>query len=200
MRMPVIPSAPETPAGPTILARLRAETRPYHDALEAGAFNESLRAGAPTAAGTAHFLERMYGFLQPYETALRQHEAEFGPAWELPQRYRAHLIEEDLGLSTGKPGLPLCPVLPPLHTRPQLLGALYVLEGSTLGGQVINRQLERACIPLRRYFAGYGERTGPMWKAFCQLLTEAVTPATADEVVASASLTFQCLDAWINKL
>ncbi|MFD2717344.1 biliverdin-producing heme oxygenase [Hymenobacter monticola] len=197
--MPTVPNQPETPAAPPILARLRAETRPYHDALEAGAFNEALRAGAPTAAGTAHFLERMYGFLQPYETALRQHEADFGPAWQLPQRFRAPLILEDLGRAATDSGLPLCPDMPPLHTRPQLLGAMYVLEGSTLGGQVITRQLEKAGIPLRRYFAGYGERTGPMWKAFCHLLTEAATSDTADEIVASAALTFQCLAAWINK-
>ncbi|MDO7853485.1 biliverdin-producing heme oxygenase [Hymenobacter convexus] len=197
--MPNVPSSPETPAAPTILARLRAETRPYHDALEAGPFNEALRAGAPTAAGTARFLERMYGFLQPYEAALRAHEAELGPAWELPRRYRAHLILEDLQRPAANPGLPLSPDMPPLHTVPQLLGALYVMEGSTLGGQVISRQLERAGIPLRRYFLGYGERTGPLWKTFGQLLTAAATPATADEIVASAARTFQHLDAWINQ-
>ncbi|UOQ99791.1 biliverdin-producing heme oxygenase [Hymenobacter sp. 5317J-9] len=197
--MPTVPHLPESVSAPGILARLRAETRPYHDALEAGAFNESLRAGAPTAAGTAHFLERMYGFLQPYETALRQHEAAFGPAWELPRRYRAHLILADLQRLADAPKPPLCPNMPPLHTLPQLLGAMYVLEGSTLGGQVINRQLERAGIPLRSYFAGYGERTGPMWKAFCHLLAEAAAPDNADEIVASAANTFQCLDAWINQ-
>ncbi|MBD2720848.1 biliverdin-producing heme oxygenase [Hymenobacter armeniacus] len=184
---------------PTILARLRAETRPYHDALEAGAFNEALRAGAPTPTGTAQFLERMYGFLQPYEAALRAHAAELGPAWELPQRYRAQLILEDLGRPAADPGLPLCPAMPPLRTVPQLLGALYVMEGSTLGGQVITRQLERAGIPQRRYFSGYGERTGRLWKTFGQLLTEAATPATADDIVASAALTFQHLAAWINQ-
>jgi heme oxygenase len=194
-----VPIPPETPAAPTILARLRAETRPYHDALEAGAFNEALRAGAPTVAGTTRFLERMYGFLQPYEAALRTHEAELGPAWELPRRYRAHLILEDLQLPAAAPGLPLCAAMPPLHTVPQLLGALYVMEGSTLGGQVITRQLERVGIPLQRYFSGYGERTGPMWKTFGLLLTAAATPATADDIVASAARTFQHLAAWINQ-
>jgi heme oxygenase len=197
--MPTVPNLSETSAAPTILARLRSETRPYHDALEAGAFNEVLRAGAPLAAGTVHFLERMYGFLQPYEAVLRAHEAELGPAWELPQRYRAHLILADLQRPADDPDLPLCPAMPPLRTLPQLLGAMYVLEGSTLGGQVITRQLEKAGIPLRRYFSGYGERTGPMWKAFGQLLTAAATPAAADEIVASAARTFQHLAAWINK-
>jgi heme oxygenase len=197
--MPTVPHPPETPTASTILARLRSETRPYHDALEAGAFNEALRAGAPTGAGTVHFLERMYGFLQPYETALRAHKSELDAAWQLPQRYRAHLILEDLQRPVHNPGLALNPDMPPLHTVPQLLGAMYVMEGSTLGGQVITRQLEKAGIPLRRYFSGYGQRTGPMWKTFGKLLTEAATPATADEIVASAARTFQHLAAWINK-
>lgn len=197
--MPTVSNPSEALTAPIILARLRAETRPHHDALEAGAFNEALRAGAPTAAGTARFLERMYGFLQPYEAALRAHKAELGSAWELPQRYRAHLILEDLQRPADNPGIALNPAMPPLHTVPQLLGALYVMEGSTLGGQVITRQLEKAGIPLRRYFSGYGERTGTMWKTFGQLLTAAATPATSDEIVASAARTFQHLAAWINK-
>ncbi len=140
----------------------------------------------------------MYGFLAPYETALQQHAAEFSPAWELAERLRAHLILQDLELPEAAPGLPLCPAMPPLHTRLQLLGAMYVLEGSTLGGQLITRQLAQAGIPLRAYFTGYGARTGPRWKAFCQLLTEAVpTGPDHDDVVASAGLTFQRLDQWI---
>ena len=97
---------------------------------------------------------------------------------------------------------PLCPAMPPLNTHPQLLGALYVLEGSTLGGQVIARQLAQAGIPLTTYFGARGSQTGPLWKQFCQLLAaeaEAATPAEQDLIVHSASLTFQRLSAWIQK-
>ena len=180
--------------------RLRSETRPYHEALEQHDFNQALTAGTPTAAGTAHFLAKMYGFLVPYETALQQRAAAFSPAWEIADRLRAHLILEDFEQNGIAPGLPLCPAVPPLHTRQQLLGAMYVVEGSTLGGQVITRQLAQAGIPLRAYFTGYGARTGPRWKAFCQLLTEAApTDQDQDEVVASAALTFQRLDQWISQ-
>jgi heme oxygenase len=193
---PLVSSAPELPS---LLLRLRTETRPYHDALEQNAFNQALTAGNLTAEATAHFLAKLYGFLVPYEAVLRQHASEFGPAWELDQRFRAHLILQDLQRPTADPGLPICPAMPPLDTHARLLGAMYVMEGSTLGGQVITRQLAKAEIPLRRYFAGYGERTGPMWKAFCQLLTEAAPTTDSDEIVASASRTFQHLEAWINQ-
>lgn len=176
-----------------VLQRLRTETRPYHDALEANDFNRQLSTGTVSAAATERFLAKLYGFLYPYEARLRNQT--FPPAWDVSHRYRAHLIRQDL------PGaaLPLCPALPPLHTWPQLLGAMYVLEGSTLGGQVIARQLAQAGITTRAYFTGYGERTGPMWKAFCQLLTAEATPDNEEEIVQSAIFTFQTLHAWINQ-
>jgi heme oxygenase len=152
-------------------------------------------AGTITEAATVHFLTKMYGFLVPYEAQLRQQD--LGTEWEVSTRQRAHLILKDLQLPAGQ--LPVCPDMPPLGTWPQLLGAMYVLEGSTLGGQVISRQLAKANIPLRSYFSGYGERTGPLWKVFCQLLSQEATPDNQAAIVQSASLTFQKLDAWLNQ-
>lgn len=183
---------------PAILPLLRAETRPYHDAVEQNPFNQALTAGTVTAADTARFLTGMYGFVQPYEAQLRAHAAEFGPAWELERRYRAPLILEDLARLGHATVPPLCPTLPPLDTRPQLLGAMYVMEGSTLGGQVIARMLAKAGIEARAYFSGYGDQTGPLWKSFCQQLDEATTTADTETTLASAIHTFQTLSGWLN--
>lgn len=49
------------------------------------------------------------------------------------------------------------------------IGCLYVLEGATLGGQVISRHLAKLGIGPGnggRFFHGYGTRTGAMWKSF----------------------------------
>jgi heme oxygenase len=178
-----------------ILQALRLETRPAHDALEQNAFSQHLTAGTITEAATAHFLAKMYGFLAPYEARLKAQN--LGPEWETATRQRAHLILQDLQQPAA--ALPICPDMPPLATWPQLLGTMYVVEGSTLGGQVISRQLAKANIPLRSYFSGYGERTGSLWKAFCQLLNQEATPENQAELVQSASLTFQKLDAWLNQ-
>ena len=183
-----------------MLLRLRSETRPHHEALELQAFNRALTTGTLTNAATTHFLAKMHGFLVPYEMALQEHAAEFSPAWEISERLRAHLIPEDFEQNGVVADLPLCPAMPPLRTRLQLLGTMYVMEGSTLGGQVITRQLAQAGISLRAYFTGYGALTGPRWKAFCQLLTEAAPAGPdQDEIVASARLTFQRLDQWITQ-
>lgn len=179
-----------------LLARLRTETRPYHDAVEQNEFNQALAAGTPSAAATTRFLARMYGFMQPYEAQLQAHAA-LGPAWEIAARLRAPLILADLRMPAGQ--LPLCPVLPPLSTLPQMLGAMYVLEGSTLGGQVLARQLAKAGIDQGRFFTGAGSLTGSRWKSFCHLLATAATPAQESEIVQSAILTFQTLAAWLAR-
>ena len=191
--------APTIPA-PTVLTRLRHETRPQHEALETLEFNRLLSAGTPSAAATRHFLAKMYGFVLPYEAALRALAPTLGPAWEVPARQRAQLLAHDLGGAAVVAALPLCAAMPPLGTVPALLGAMYVLEGSTLGGQVIARQLAKAGLPGPfTYFAGYGPATGSRWKTFCALLGEAATePATQDAVVASAGRTFHQLAAWLQ--
>ncbi|MFD2785278.1 biliverdin-producing heme oxygenase [Hymenobacter rubripertinctus] len=178
-----------------ILTRLRQQTRAAHDALEQQEFNRALATGTLTEAATHRFLAKLYGFVVPFEKQLRLHAAEFGPEWELERRARAHLLGQDLSQAEH---LPLAPQMPPLHTRVQLLGALYVLEGSTLGGQVIARQLAQAGIPARAYFSGHAGHTGSLWKSFTALLTEAATPELADDIVASALLTFQRLHEWIE--
>ncbi len=178
-----------------ILQALRLETRPAHDALEQNTFNQQLTVGTITEEATAHFLAKMYGFLVPYEARLKAQN--LGPEWETDTRQRTHLILEDLQQPASS--LAICSDMPPMETWPQLLGAMYVVEGSTLGGQVITRQLAKQNIPLRTYFSGYGERTGLLWKAFCQLLTQEATPENEAEIVQSASLTFQKLDAWLNQ-
>lgn len=184
-----------------ILQRLRHDTAAQHEAVEANPFNEALGAGTVTAADAAWFLGKLYGFMQPLEDQLAALAPALDPAWELPARRRAHLILADLADLAGGavPTPPQCPVLPPVATPAQALGVLYVLEGSTLGGQVLARQLEKAGLgAARRYFTAYGALTGPRWQATCRLLAEAATTASEDDIAASAQRTFADLGAWLQ--
>jgi heme oxygenase len=77
--------------------------------------------------------------------------------------------------------------------RASFLGAMYVMEGSTLGGQYIARHLEEV-LGLQAgegdaYFRGYGERTGEMWRAFKTVLAD-VPDTDADSVIAAAKAMF----------
>ena len=95
---------------------------------------------------------------------------------------------------------------PELTTRldsiQRVLGCLYVIEGATLGGQVITRHLEKnlGITPESggAFFAGYGAETGARWKEFCALLTAAAERVSGeDEIVASANDTFATLGRWL---
>jgi heme oxygenase len=59
-----------------------------------------------------------------------------------------------------------------INSLPAAIGAQYVLEGSSLGGQFLSRQLQRnlSISPASggAYFAAYGSETMKRWKAFGQ--------------------------------
>ncbi|MBE7220378.1 MAG: biliverdin-producing heme oxygenase [Caulobacteraceae bacterium] len=75
------------------------------------------------------------------------------------------------------------------------LGVLYVLEGSTLGGQLLCRHLRRVLrlAPRQmRYLFGHGRATGSRWRATCALLNATLqTPRWRGEACAAANTTFR---------
>ena len=46
-------------------------------------------------------------------------------------------------------------------------------------------------------FAGYGADTGPRWKTFGEAITAAEKFGGEDEIVASATRTFETLERWL---
>ena len=183
----------------TVLARLRAATRPAHGRLEGvlGLLDERLDGAAYRAV-----LERFHGFWHDWEPHVAGLLAD--PAFTGPRR-RAHLLRADL-MTLGLPCaairlLPACP-LPELRGAAEALGSLYVMEGSTLGGRVIQRNVtlrlgwdgRAGC----RYFAGYGAATGPMWRAFLARLDQ-VPAAQAGRIADGAVATFERLAWWLTR-
>jgi heme oxygenase len=83
------------------------------------------------------------------------------------------------------------------------LGAMYVIEGSTLGGQYIARHVEHALglFPGNgdAYFRGFGDRTGSMWREFQDAL-EQVNDGDADIVINSAKKMFSMFGEWMAHL
>ena len=65
--------------------------------------------------------------------------------------------------------------LPSFDNEAEALGALYVLEGATLGGQVIIKQLKKndsfATLPLA-YYNVYANKTGVRWKQFLEIINQ----------------------------
>ncbi len=146
-------------------------------------------------------LRRLYGVVAAWE----QRAAELAPDWLQPvlaARSRQPLLLRDLACFGVAPPSTIKPELPPMNTLPALLGCMYVMEGSTLGGQLIARHVEKT-LDLTEgdgdaFFRGHGERTGQMWKEFCELLKTKITDQQADEAIASARAMFACFGAWMR--
>ncbi len=187
-------------APPSVLARLKTETRPQHDAIEAAL---ALTSKTLTVDAYRHTLARFYGFYRPLEAGLHAIADWKERGLDLVERQKTQLLEMDLrALGVTNPAaLPVCTDLPPHDTFAAGFGCLYVLEGATLGGLVIGRSVRAATAITRdtggRFFYGYGDRTGPMWQAFRVVLGAfAMTCADPNEIVSAAQATFSKLQQW----
>ncbi len=66
-------------------------------------------------------------------------------------------------------------VRPEISTTAQAIGALYVLEGSIMGGPYIVKMLEKSGIHKGfHFFSGYGDQSAEKWDLFCQLINAEV--------------------------
>jgi len=183
-----------------LLTELRATTRPFHDSLES---RLNILDPGLSRERYFHLLRLFYGFYAPIEARIDAYGAN-SHAWVAGDRRKAHLLENDLRSETPSPTagqLALCPELPETSTPAGQLGCMYVLEGATLGGQVVVRQV-RPRLGLNgsgtSFFSSYGERVGAMWRKFCDHL-EGLKLSDNDrgQVVASACATFQSLERWL---
>ncbi|MVN86621.1 heme oxygenase [Deinococcus sp. HMF7620] len=173
-----------------LMSRLKVATAPHHQAVEA--LMPVMQADL-TRQGYAQVLRSLHSVVQPLESALLALPLPL--AFELPRRVKAPQLARDLaalGL-TAAPGASLT-----LPGVPEGLGALYVLEGATLGGQIIGRHLRaRGITPDSggAYFSGYGPQTGPMWRAFGAAMNSEVAPEDEARVLAGARQTFDAFGA-----
>jgi heme oxygenase len=87
-----------------------------------------------------------------------------------------------------------------LQSEAAAVGSAYVLEGSTLGGQVISRLFDGAdYVPKTglAYFNPYGAATGEMWRAF-KAAANVLVPGTEYDVAAEGAWrTFALLEQWV---
>lgn len=182
-----------------VLQLLRAGTRAEHEDVERTLDLLDPGLGADRL---GRVLALMHAFWVAAEAGLdawaRRHPDDAAAiAW--PDRRRAAVFAADLRSLHAAPTTDV-PHLPPVRGTDEALGRLYVLEGSTLGGTVIDRHLaarpDLAGLDLRA-FHPYGERTGAMWAAF-RRATRAHVAAGGDAaaVLAAARTTFAALAGW----
>lgn len=162
----------------------------------------ALAAGRLDHDGYLDLLGRLYGFHEPFEAAVAQAE----PPGLPPERWRrAHLLRVDL-TALGRSDAAIAGLL--RHPTPRsrwspahAMGCLYVMEGSTLGGRQLARQLDHLLSAStnggRMFLLAGADRGHVRWRDFCAVLDECgAEPAPRAEMVAGAMETFGCFEAW----
>jgi len=186
-----------------LLTRLRVETRAQHDAIERTVL---LMGDELTLELYTRRIRQFYGFYQPVEERLLDGGGPIAPWLAVQGRRKTPLLKADL-IALGQPEatqLPVCAKLPSLSSAAECFGCLYVLEGATLGGVIINGYVKQKLGILpgsgADFFYGYGEQTGLMWQQFRAAITAfGVNSDQHDVVVASARATFETLQQWCEK-
>jgi heme oxygenase len=152
-----------------------------------------------------HYLSRMYSWYVPFEKSFAGIPSTFSEKLLLNKRLKVDWLISDLqelGFSQSMiSALPVFDKWPPLEIPFGWIGALYVVEGSTLGGQIIHRRLQSqlALKPNQlRFLEAYGPQTGLMWTSFRVTAQELTPPNQYQDVLNAATATFELMTNWLQ--
>jgi heme oxygenase len=181
---------------PALRDILHLATQAPHERLHLHAGLAAVNAGTVTLPAYRALLIRLYGFYLPFERAVG--------APPLRTAWLAHdLAWLGVDAATGA-DIHLCADIPRYDTPERQLGALYVVEGSALGGRKLCRGLDRLlgpdAIDGRSFFTGRGAGTGDAWRAVLDQLHAVDTgPVAQASVVGGAVATFAVFETWLSK-
>jgi len=139
----------------------------------------------------ADFLKYFYTYFSQVEKAI----APFITAELLPdykERRNSSYIKSDIEALGGNVNDIPSVTLPSITNELEALGALYVMEGSIMGGPIIVKMLEKGGITEGvSFFSGYGEATGQKWGIFVGVMNQqATTEEEENTAIVAANQTF----------
>jgi heme oxygenase (biliverdin-IX-beta and delta-forming) len=198
-----------------IMQRLRAETRVQHVATEAIPFSSAILAGTLSREAYVGQLAAYLPLHRAIEAAVATtHHPAVSAVWTADMR-RTPLLVADLAALGGAgasahaaraEGQSMAAWITGLADRDPvaILGVVYVMEGSSLGGAVLRRHLATSfglTAAGLTYYSPYGRHPKPHWVAFSDRMNRAITDdADADRIVAAAAETFDRIGRVLSAL
>lgn len=182
----------------TFTERLRNTTALPHKNLESLPLSVAIVSPAVTVQQYGGYLAVMHDVVKDAEDNIYPLLKDVIPNVEA--RYKAAYMVQDLAVSGigGKNAF-----TPVFSVRQNIspafaLGIMYVVEGSSLGGRMILKNIEQALgfnpDNGARYFAGYGNHTGSYWKSFLSSMAKFEEDnACGDEIIAGATFAFNAI-------
>jgi heme oxygenase len=143
-------------------------------------------------------LDFMHGYYEPLEERLHK--------FVDITLYQSHAANIRSDIFNLHPGFRLSPKrateLPDIDSPHKGTGVLYVLEGSTLGGQIITKMLTKQLHLDGTYgfsfYNPYGEGTMKKWQNFKATLNGGLTYDDQQAIIDGANDTFSSLKRWIS--
>jgi heme oxygenase (biliverdin-IX-beta and delta-forming) len=179
------------------LQLLREQTAPMHRALEQ---DYDLFADINSIESYGQHLSRVFCWLQPLEDGIAHFASSLPADW--PARRRSNLVARDLTYLNVSHS-PAASSARAFTSVARCFGVMYVLEGSTLGAQVIGKRLT-ARLGVEQatgmaFYSGYGKDTAAMWKKFLSQLNQtfAAHPDWTAEIADAACETFRSYAATV---
>lgn len=139
----------------------------------------------------AEFLKNFYAYFHNVEKAIAPYiTKEVLP--DYAQRRNSSYLKNDIEALGGNVNDLPATTVPDITNTIQALGALYVMEGSIMGGSIIVKMLEKGGVTDGvSFFSGYGEATGQMWGTFVGILNSHATNETEEaQAIQTANDTF----------
>lgn len=147
------------------------------------------------------YLSAIYGFVSGFEQYIFPELTQFIP--DIETRRKTKLVADDLialghDINEAEP-LPES-YFRSMYTDPYAaLGALYVLESSTLGGHIIQEHLqtslEKKTVNKLNYFVANGERAETVWQRFLKMFSNTGESTDKKENIIDGALrTYRLLD------
>lgn len=121
---------------------------------------------------------------------------------DIHERRHAKRLADDITALGGRPDTRIQIAMPHILGWQEALGALYVMEGSTLGGKFIVQLVSKQAKLTKgfSFFSAYGERTAEHWAQFQDTINaRVVEPSDIDRTVTAAGETFCYFSAFIKQ-
>lgn len=151
----------------------------------------------------ANLIKLFYGYFGGLETRINSVlDAKQFP--DSADRRKTDALANDLTyLGAAVPTKAEGDALPDIYTHLQAVGALYVIEGSTLGGKIISKMMQQQ-LGLEHdgltFFQGYSDRSNQMWDTFKDMLnSQAQNPEQEAVIIAAANETFLKFGEWFDE-
>lgn len=184
-------------------SELRMATRDLHATLDHHPVLTPLVKPDLSAESYGRALCALYAINQPVEMAL----AGFAEQQVLSFDYAPYRRMKDLAADIKQQGWVLPSPMwsgPPIGGLGDFVGCMYVLTGSSLGGLVISRQVQRS-LPVTaeaggRFFAGDGELTATRWQDFLEFSAASCSSDDIAQASRAAAQLFQSMLSLLDNL